>query len=721
MYFKQLISIALAALILPSLSFSQNSWNMELIGKAAHDGSLEAYSAYEDYLYIITEKNNPTRFLLSVVDIRNPLHPHRVQTMCEGEVGQTLIVVDSLLYVIDKSSDTLIIFSLNVPTAPVEIDRVSIGQYFENFERLTENILGCPQFYNYKLIDIHDAMNPYVFVDVNLTYIATEGQLMGNYLFISGHSLINHYSYLEVFDISDTLNPISVYFCQMYLNAYPRIQIIDHYLYYSFLPNGIRLFEIRDPSDPILLDTVMVDYQIFDMQLSGDQLILMGGFDSLLTIDVTDPARPFVTGAYYNQGGSYLSQLIENRLYIISNGDVISWFDMEEPQNPQLIGRYIPYSNTRDIAKSENYVYTSVNYGGFRIFDVSNPVDPVGIGYYKSDYQSTKIRVFDDILFLADNYAGVRIFSLASPLNPVLLSTVFFESNAYDMFCSDSLLYMACDDGFRIVNISDPAYPAILGYYATPQFHNNYSTIISNHSLVYTSESDSGICIYNVSDPTNPIKIHCLDIPYHPAEFFLRDSLLYAATYLNGLIIFDLSNISLPVLISSTPPSARALYLHDNHAYLANSDGLRVFEISNPYNPEYISGYFDDGYFTGVVAENDTAYVSAGPQGMWIVRNEITTTIEDFHSLLPKASALSNYPNPFNAITTIKYYIPNKSEISLSIYNLLGQRVETLFEGVQNPGEHMLTWDASHLPSGIYFARLETGNRSENIKMVFLK
>jgi hypothetical protein len=96
--------------------------------------------------------------------------------------------------------------------------------------------------------------------------------------------------------------------------------------------------------------------------------------------------------------------------------------------------------------------------------------------------------------------------------------------------------------------------------------------------------------------------------------------------------------------------------------------------------------------------------------------------IEDIEPTLPeKLSLLQNYPNPFNAATTIRFSLPNKSEISLSIYNLLGQRVETLFEGIQTSGEHALTWDASRLPSGIYFARLETRCRTENVKMVLLK
>jgi hypothetical protein len=94
---------------------------------------------------------------------------------------------------------------------------------------------------------------------------------------------------------------------------------------------------------------------------------------------------------------------------------------------------------------------------------------------------------------------------------------------------------------------------------------------------------------------------------------------------------------------------------------------------------------------------------------------------DNIPSLPDRFILLQNYPNPFNASTTIRFSLPYKFEISISVYNLLGQKIESLFEGVQESGEHALTWNATHLPSGIYFARLETRCRTENIKMVLLK
>ena len=63
----------------------------------------------------------------------------------------------------------------------------------------------------------------------------------------------------------------------------------------------------------------------------------------------------------------------------------------------------------------------------------------------------------------------------------------------------------------------------------------------------------------------------------------------------------------------------------------------------------------------------------------------------------------------------------HNAKIAIYIYNLLGQRVAAIFEGTREAGEHTITWDATYFPSGVYFARLEAGEHSENIKMVLLK
>jgi hypothetical protein len=89
---------------------------------------------------------------------------------------------------------------------------------------------------------------------------------------------------------------------------------------------------------------------------------------------------------------------------------------------------------------------------------------------------------------------------------------------------------------------------------------------------------------------------------------------------------------------------------------------------------------------------------------------------------IPKEFVLhQNYPNPFNSETVVSYSLPQSGRVTLSIYNVLGQRVATLFEGIQEIGLHNVVWNAGDFSSGIYFARLEVGGHSKTIKMVLLR
>ncbi len=96
-------------------------------------------------------------------------------------------------------------------------------------------------------------------------------------------------------------------------------------------------------------------------------------------------------------------------------------------------------------------------------------------------------------------------------------------------------------------------------------------------------------------------------------------------------------------------------------------------------------------------------------------------------SELPDGYALSqNYPNPFNPTTRIDYTIPNSQHVKLDVYNLNGQLVTTLVDGVVNAGEHSVQWDATtengnQVASGIYLYRLTTGEATTTKKMIFTK
>jgi methionine-rich copper-binding protein CopC len=108
-------------------------------------------------------------------------------------------------------------------------------------------------------------------------------------------------------------------------------------------------------------------------------------------------------------------------------------------------------------------------------------------------------------------------------------------------------------------------------------------------------------------------------------------------------------------------------------------------------------------------------------------RFDLCTDVEAEEENLPQSFALhQNYPNPFNPTTTIAFSLAQAGEVSLEVFNMLGQKVKTLFAGRLPKGRHTVEWDATNrrgekVAGGVYFYRLTSAKQSQTRKMVLLK
>jgi hypothetical protein len=92
------------------------------------------------------------------------------------------------------------------------------------------------------------------------------------------------------------------------------------------------------------------------------------------------------------------------------------------------------------------------------------------------------------------------------------------------------------------------------------------------------------------------------------------------------------------------------------------------------------------------------------------------------HGGTPAAFALlRNYPNPFNPSTTVRYEVPERSYVTLKVFDVLGREVATLVDRVEEPGSKRVNWDAAELPGGVYYLRMAAEGFTSTGKMLLVR
>ncbi|VAX29495.1 Alkaline phosphatase [hydrothermal vent metagenome] len=418
------------------------------------------------------------------------------------------------------------------------------------------------------------------------------------------------------------------------------------------------------------------------------------------------------------------------------NSQILSQVPNTVNEDISLIGRW---NNNWCIAVAVNGTvsYHSTN-DTLEIVDFSNPTSPVELK--KMDFSSSTSEITD--IFLSGNYA--------------------FVTTAWD--------------GLHIVDITDPAGTAEVGFYAGVDITES---VFVSGNYAYVSEAGSGLYIVDISTPSNPVEVGHFRNDNEVKGTFVSGNYAYVANGSAGLIILDISNPSNPVQVGSffTGGFSFNVVVKESYAYIADGSDLYIIDVSDPSNPVDVGylgtgGYFMDiavsgncayiadgsaglcivdvsdfsdlnedalfdteGYVQRIAVNGNIVYVASRDGGLYVLQNNLITNVSNDQLNIPKEyKLLQNYPNPFNPSTTIKYQISSPSvmlnsiqhlddevNVSLKVYDILGREVETLVNKQQQPGVYQVQFNADNFPSGIYYYRLNAGSYNQTRKMILLK
>lgn len=163
--------------------------------------------------------------------------------------------------------------------------------------------------------------------------------------------------------------------------------------------------------------------------------------------------------------------------------------------------------------------------------------------------------------------------------------------------------------------------------------------------------------------------------------------------------------------------------------YLLDASGTQIGQGASLSNPEQLSGFATGpgtyqykvvGYATVVanytITSTQTKHVDGGAGKSGMSSEALTVSSKPERYVLDQ-----NYPNPFNPETKISFAIPEVRMTVLEVYNVLGQKIATLVQGVMNAGSYTIPFDARELPSGVYLYKLQSGSFISTKRMMVVK
>ncbi|MEC8706163.1 MAG: T9SS type A sorting domain-containing protein, partial [Candidatus Neomarinimicrobiota bacterium] len=135
-----------------------------------------------------------------------------------------------------------------------------------------------------------------------------------------------------------------------------------------------------------------------------------------------------------------------------------------------------------------------------------------------------------------------------------------------------------------------------------------------------------------------------------------------------------------------------------------------------------------DGHFEGSIEFHNSGFATL--HSVWpsiSYTSDASLAVNEKSDILPKEFALhDNFPNPFNPNTTIRFDLPRATDVSIVVFNVLGQKIKTIERAQMNPGYHSIIWNAtndfgSQVSAGMYFYQLRTNEFVKTKKMILLK
>lgn len=269
------------------------------------------------------------------------------------------------------------------------------------------------------------------------------------------------------------------------------------------------------------------------------------------------------------------------------------------------------------------------------IQDPQAVLNPVGAWDENYGY-SEDVYVLDDRAYITGE--GMVIVDISDPENPFFLGQYVEEDNlmTQGIYVVGNVAFLVGRCGLKIINVSNPLNPTLISSYS--ELYESYIDISIQGNYAYLLKYSDSFDIIDISDLANPTVVSQLIVSHGTSNegIFVKDGVAYIALDFEGLEIVNVSNPSIPVLISENEEYyCNDVFVQDNLAYIVGSEGLVILNVSDLVHPVNLSKV-DISYAKGITYDDDFVYIANYEEGMTIVN------VTDPHNATISGSCQSN-------------------------------------------------------------------------------
>jgi hypothetical protein len=325
-----------------------------------------------------------------------------------------------------------------------------------------------------------------------------------------------------------------------------------------------------------------------------------------------------------------------------------------------------------------------------------------------------------DTVYMSGN-SGIIIKTVNGGLNWAQLNTNDNTTQFWGLYFVNSATGYSAGSGGKIIKTTDAGASWSILNSGVPNalscvyFRNENTGYVSGSSII-------------VKTTNAGVSWSALSAPYIAFEN-IRD--ISFTDDMNGIAVSDAGRVlkttdagaNWILIPSGTGQSLFGLYFTDaNTAYACGNSGaiIRTTNAGSNWSGQSspLNEILTDIWFTSA----STGYISTWSGKILKTTNGGVTFVTQTGTEIPKDFSLEqNYPNPFNPFTRFGFRIADFGLVSISVYDALGRKIQTLVNSQLKPGTYEAMWNASEYPSGVYFYSLSSGEFKETRKMMLIK